>query len=334
MSMIQSLFGTLRGLSVKRRGLLFVLALSAGVLLVGRIAQRPNSLGSHVAQSTRTNVAISQPPSDADLKVEWQRVKESAKLMTPSPAGVAGESMGGFVGGSSYGGPLIAHAAELTVTTKEFIRSRSTLEEILERHHGYASKLRMTGQPSGSTLTATLRVPSSEFTSTVTDLKNLGNVEKEEQSADEITQQRADVEARLANAQNTLQRLQGILDKTKPWDNPGEVQRQFINVRAEITRLQAERIASEHRAVFANVLFSMREEIPAPVESFGAQFRKAALAGVSDAIGSLSGIALFVIGYGPAFLVWALLLFFPGRWMWRKWRQAAVTEQAQTAQNA
>ena len=54
--------------------------------------------------------------------------------------------------------PMIAHSAELAVATKEFVQSRSTLEEILERHRGYAAKLRMVGQKSGSVLSAMLRV--------------------------------------------------------------------------------------------------------------------------------------------------------------------------------
>jgi hypothetical protein len=333
-SIIESLSGTVRGLSPKRQRVLLFFALSVGLLVIGRFVQRPLPAPLRPGERFHGNAASQQAAPDADLKAEWQRVKESATRSTAAPSAIAGANKSSLAEESSYGGPLIAHAGELCVTTKDFSHSRSTLEEILERHHGYASKLRMTGQPSGSTLTATLRVPSSEFTSTVTDLKAIGNVEREEQTADEITQQRADLEARLANAQNTLQRLQGILAKTKPWDNLAEVQRQFVSVRAEVTRLQAERIASEHRTVFANVLFSLREEIVPPAESFSAQFRKAALSGVSDALGSLSGIALSAISYGPVFLVWTLLLYFPGRWIWRKWRSTAQSEAAQTAQSA
>ena len=43
-------------------------------------------------------------------------------------------------------------------------------------------------------------------------------VEQEEQTADEITQRRADVEARLLNAQNTLERLQAILAFLRAWE--------------------------------------------------------------------------------------------------------------------
>src|SRR6266851_3715764 len=103
--------------------------------------------------------------------------------------------------------PRIAYSAELSVVTKEFAHSRSSLEEILDRHRGYVAKLRMVGQPSGSVLSATLRVPSSEYRSALTELKGVGLVDHEEEAADEITQQHGELEARLVNAQNEEQRL-------------------------------------------------------------------------------------------------------------------------------
>ena len=68
-----------------------------------------------------------------------------------------------------------------------------------------------------------------------------------EQAADEITQQRADLEARLSNAHKTLQRLQELLKKqTYPDGNVRELQRQIAATSAEVNRLEAERQASEH----------------------------------------------------------------------------------------
>jgi DNA repair exonuclease SbcCD ATPase subunit len=219
------------------------------------------------------------------------------------------------------GTPLIAYSAELAVATKEFARSRASLEEILDHHRGYAAKLRMVGQPTGSVLSATLRIPSSEFAAAVNELKTLGQVEREEQAADEVTQQRADLEARLTNAQNMLRRLQELLKKQTYADrNVLELQRQIAGVTAEINRLEGDRAASEHRVVFANVLFSLREEITPPAETFAAQFHSAAVAGLSEAATSLSAILLWFIGRGPVFLLWAVILYLPSRFVWRRWQ--------------
>jgi len=326
-----SLLAGLRRLSPTRRGLLIVLFLSFGLFFILRAARPPVGSEIHTVGTAMQKGSSSPITPDSDLRAEWQRLKESSKVMPPAALSAPGTSVAGAVDGMGYGGPFISHAAELAVTTKEFSRSRASLEEILERHHGYASKLRMVGQPSGSTLTATLRVPSSEFNSAVTDLKTLGSVEREEQTADEITQQQADLEARLTNARNMLQQLQARLPK---YGTAVDLQRQIAAISLEISRLEAQRTAWQNRTIFANVLFSLREEVTAPVESFGAQFRKAALSGFSDALNSLSAVVLFVISYVPVIVVWILLLLFPGRWIWRKWRTAAEPANVHPAQSA
>jgi hypothetical protein len=276
------------------------------------------------------SAAVAVPPGiqpDAELKAQWERIKQAQKMAVPAPSLAEREVITPMTDGPGYTTPMIAHAAELAVSTKEFGRSRANLEEILERHHGYAAKLRMVGQPAASSLTATLRVPSSEFTSAVTDLKTLGKVEQEEQTADEITQRRADVEARLVNAQNTLERLQAIPAKGGKVHNLLEVQRQFANVSAEVARLEAERVSTEHQVTFAQVLLSLREEVNPPVESLAAEFRGAAIAGFSDVMSSLLAIILFVISRGPVTLLWVAVVFFPARWMWRKWHPVRDSQQ-------
>ena len=253
-------------------------------------------------------------------------MNEPRQSLAPGKSGSSAPSAGPetndrkqIAGTSAYDAPLIAHTAELAIATKEFARSRTELEEILERHRGYAARLRMVGRRTGSVLSATLRIPSPELISTVSELKSLGDVEQEEQAADEITQQRADLEARLSNAHKTLQRLQELLKKqTYPDGNVRELQRQIAATSAEVNRLEAERQASEHRVVFANVQFSLREEIAHPQESLSAQFHSAAAAGFNEAATSLSAIVLFLIGRGPVVLLWILILFVPVRFIWRR----------------
>ena len=123
----------------------------------------------------------------------------------------------------------------------------------------------------------------------------------------------------MINAQTRLERLQGILAKGGNNRNLWEVERQLRNVTAEISRLEAQRAANEHQVIFAQVLLHLREEMKPPAESVAAEFRNAAMVGLADLLGSLSAIALFGISRGPVTLLWVVLVFFPGRWMWRKW---------------
>ena len=133
-------------------------------------------------------------------------LKESARIATtPRPTGVYSPGSGDAAFTPEH---AMAQVAELSLSTQDFPRSRSGLEEILDRPSGYIARLRMEAQPSGSALSATLRIPSSELALALTDLKSLGHVDREEQTADEVTQQRSDLQACLLNARSSLHRLE------------------------------------------------------------------------------------------------------------------------------
>src|SRR5262249_37082287 len=60
--------------------------------------------------------------------------------------------------------PMIIRTASLSITTKDFDSARSHIEDILKRHHGYIGSLAVAGAAnSGRTLTACLRIPSSQL---------------------------------------------------------------------------------------------------------------------------------------------------------------------------
>ena len=320
-----SLLAKFRTLSPVRRGLVVVVAILFGLLVFARISPQPGK------QATRPGASIPEteittPELQTEAGHTRGELKEYSKEMAvPAPMGYRDFANGKVAMMTPPAEPLIAHTAELAVATKEFAKSRSSLEEILDRHRGYVAKLRMVGKPTGSTLSATLRIPSSEYGPTLSELKTLGQVEREEEAADEVTQQRAALEARLTNAQSTLHHLQELLKKQAyPDRNVMELQRQIASVNADINRLEADRLTAEHRVVFANVLFVLREEITPPTESLGAQFRNAAVAGFSEAAMSLSALLLILISRGPVFLFWIAILYLPVRFAWRRWRPAEL----------
>jgi hypothetical protein len=324
----------LRALPKVQRGLLCGIAIVLCLVLFGQ-ASRPHrvALNPPMAEFQTLENSPGTPPSDPD----WLEADEKQKDIPDALKEPAGSQLDlrtrQSAAGMPYPTPLVAHTAELAVATHDFAKSRTSLEEIVERHRGYAARLRMAGRRTGSILSATLRVPSAELGSTISELKTLGEVEQEEQAADEITQQRADLDARLANAQGTLRRLQELLKKqTYPDGNVRELQRQIGNASAEVNRLAAERDASEHRVVFANVRFCLREVVTAPQESLGAQLHAAAAAGIGEAAASLSAILLFLIGRGPLALLWIVILYFPARLVWRKWVVNAVPATNPVAQ--
>jgi hypothetical protein len=320
-----------RAMSKARRGPLLALGALLCIVFLGRVDRTMMPPGRHSETKLQPEPDWPAEPQASTGSLVDDEKQKVLREMQNEPTTSRGRLNGAAT--TAYATPLIAHTAELAVATREFVKSRASLEEILERHRGYAARLRMAGRRSGSVLSATLRVPTTELASTVSELKSLGDVEQEEQAADEVTQQRADLEARLSNAQNTLRRLQDLLKKqTYPDGNVRELQRQIANASAEVNRLQAERDASEHRIIFANMQFSLREVVSAPAESLGAQLHAAAAAGFGEASASLSAIVLFLIGRGPVALLWMVILYLPARLVWRRWLANAVPATAPVAQ--
>jgi len=311
-----------RSLSAAQRQIFLAAVSLLGLVLLTFHAATTSNKGhqSGPAETSNTGTAvISSPGLPAPLDARTNVLKEAAAVpMSP----MAYEARIGDVAGVA-GGPRITYSAELSVVTKEFARARSSMEDVLERHRGYTAKLRMVGQPSGSTLSATLRVPATEYRNALAELKGLGDLERDEEAADEIVQQHGDLEARLQNAQNNERRLQQWLkdspDKGAALDS---IEQQLSQLRGEIGRLEAERRAYDDRAVFSNIYFSMREEKIAPAVTFGAELRGAAISGLSDAFHALAGVLLFCVNYGPSLLLWAAFLYFPGRMLWRRFRPA------------
>ena len=322
--------------SAARRGLLLVGCVAAGIFLLflsgskqGMAPGRPTSV-QLTPDRGRPNSEFLPLPSVPSMGGETKELDALLMSRPPSEAYKVGprDSAG------LLQEPRIAYSAELTVATKEFAHSRASLEEILEHHHGYVAKLRMVGQPAGSVLSATLRVPSSEYRSALAELKAVGLVEHEEEAADEITQHHSELEARLVNAQNEEQRIQRMLqNRDNKFSDTTSLERQVAMLRGEIERIQAERYSSGSRVSFANVFFSLREERTSPAETIGAKLRNAGLSGLNDALESISAILLFLASRGPLLALWAVLIYVPARYFWRRRAQLAFSD-AQPPKNS
>jgi hypothetical protein len=223
--------------------------------------------------------------------------------------------------------PMIARVAGITLTTKEFDKTRVSLEEILKRHGGYMGELKVSAPTdAGRSLTATLRIPAPQLDPALVELKKLGRVEDESQGGEEVTQQYVDLEARLANGIHTEQRLTEILrTRTGKLQDVLKVELEIDRVRGEIEQMQAEKKELSKRVAFATLNTTVKEEYFAKLQgtppSTGSRFRNAAVDGYNTVVEGVIEVGLFLLSAGPSLLLWAAILFFPARWVWKKLRR-------------
>jgi hypothetical protein len=228
------------------------------------------------------------------------------------------------------GQPMIARTISLSVITKDFDASRKSLDAILTSHNGYAAGLNVsTPQSAARSLQASLRVPAPQLAAALVELKSLGRVETESQNGEEVTQQHADLVARLKNSRETEQRLQAILvQRTGKISDVLEVEQEIARVRGEIEQMEAEQKNLEHRVDFATIDLKLAEEYKAtldsPAPSVATQFHNALINGYTSATDSLLGLLLFFVQYSPVLLLWIAILSSPAWLLWRRWKRASA----------
>jgi len=230
--------------------------------------------------------------------------------------------------GLTLAAPMIARTVSLSIVVKDFDAARASLDAILARHNGYAANLNVaTPQGTGRTIQGSLRVPAPQLVAAVAELKALGRVENETQGGEEVTQQHADIVARLKNSRETEQRLQDVLrTRTGKVKDVLEVEEEIARVRGEIEQMEAEQQTLEHRVNFATIDLKLAEEYKAelitPAPSVGTQLRNALVDGFRTAFQSLLALVLFFAASGPTLLLWLMILSFPAWLLWRRYQRS------------
>jgi hypothetical protein len=228
--------------------------------------------------------------------------------------------------------PMIARKAQLEIVVAKLDDARQATDRIAKERKGYFAQLSATDE-SGSArmLVASLRVPADQLDACLVELKKLGRVIQESQSGEEVTQQHVDLAARLNNSRNTEARLNGVLQqRSGPVKEILEVEKESARVRGEIEQMEAEQQTLEHRVNFATIDLKLAEEYKAqlssPAPSVGMQLRNATVNGFRNASETLLGILLFFAESGPTLLLWLLILLFPARLIWKRYkRQLAMS---------
>jgi hypothetical protein len=220
----------------------------------------------------------------------------------------------------------IARTASLLTRSSAFDASLAQLRQIVSAHQGFLEDLRTQSQSgSGRALAATLSVPSKEFDPTVADLKTLGHVEAISEAGEDSAVKLATAERHFAAAQTNLSRLQKLQRERK-----GEL-RDAVALEKDIaqaneTVAEAER---QHESLVstvaqAHIHLILMEDYRAPLDANFAgstlALRNSFVEGLSAIFSSLALVLGVLFEFGLPLLFWAIILFWPLRALWRRFR--------------
>ena len=220
-------------------------------------------------------------------------------------------------------GPFISRTARLSLVTGNLDAARNGATAVVSEAGGIVISMNISGHSGAAPIfSAAVRVPAARLDEVLAKLKTIGRVTDEAQTAEDVTEQIADVGARLANSRNTERRLNDLLLKrTGSLADVLAAEREVARVREEIERLDAQRQNLDRRVTYAVVHLLIGEERTSRLTDgpgHGRAFRNALVDGARFAYESFVGAALFVLRVLPAVALWAIVLAWPLRWIWRR----------------
>lgn len=154
-----------------------------------------------------------------------------------------------------------------------------------------------------------VRVPAADLDDYLDDVSALGTVESLQVSAEDVTAQAVDLDARIAAIQTSVDRLTELLGQADTTKDLIEIERELSARQAELDSLRAQRASLSELVALSTVTIDL---IPTPsAEAFVAPGFVSGLESGWAAVVSVAGIAITVLGFAAPFVVLLLIIGVP-----------------------
>lgn len=279
------------------RSYLFLLFAALIVLMSG--CKKKEEMGRPTAPSvSRSDVAPAKAPAAAPV--------ESSKAL--QEAGVPQKNKRKII---------LSH--ELALEVKSIADTVETLTQLADASGGYVFKSTRSSRDKRTYIGEIgIRVPAGKSSGILTTIRKMGRIDRENSTADDITEEYVDLDARLKNAQATEIRLKELYQRAGKISDVLVVEKELTRVRGEIEVFMARKrnwdLQTEMVTINLN-LYESGASLPSSGRFWG-PIRSGFGDGVEGFAKSLQGLIIFL---GLA-LPWALgggVLFF----LMKKWKQ-------------
>jgi hypothetical protein len=292
---------------MRRRAACLIVIVAVSVTVVGCAmgAAAPPSLG-------REDVASAEmaPVMVPEAEMPMETTEESRDM--------------GLATGNGTGDRMIVRTASLSLVVEDTEKTLADIERLATELEGYVSNLqtwRYNDQLAGS---VTVRIPEASFDQARERIKELAiELESENVSGQDVTEEYVDLEARLHNLEVAEEELLELLDSAQETHKDAEsilaIYNEITNVRQQIEQIKGRMQYLENSAALATLTITLTpEEIEEPVVEPGWEPLKQARDALRALVDSLQTLidlliwaALFLLPLGailaaPFVLVWLI----------------------------
>lgn len=299
-----------------------LLALALGASLVGGCAQVPNMMLRQEAMTTEAGGAAGDAPLANQAKApaaESVAADQATDVIDPLPSNDVGQPT-----------PQLVKQANLVLLLTDVDKGLDQVQTIVQQAQGDVLNLQDQRSSEGATqqVTLTLRVPQAKLETVLDSLRPLGTVQQQSLSAEDVSSQLVDLDARIKNLRQSEAALLKIMERSGEVSQVLEVARELSSVRESIERMAAQQQKLKRQVAYSQIYLTLQSPVTQapplrPVgETLGNTWDAATQSVKAFTIGGLK-LGLWLLAYSP---YWALLAA-AGYGGYRLW-QSSTTQTA------
>jgi hypothetical protein len=184
------------------------------------------------------------------------------------------------------------------------------------------------------TATLQIRIPQDKLEPTLEALADLGTVERRSISAEDVSNQLIDLQARLRNLRRTEEMLLEIMERSGSVGDVLNVAKEVSNVRSSIEQIDAQLKSLQNRVSYSTIDVQLQAAIASttPQRNLGEQLQgtwQVATHSVQDFSITLVKLLLWLLAYSPYLLVVAMIFGIAWRLRSRQRIRAATSNDAE-----
>jgi hypothetical protein len=242
------------------------------------------------------------------------RVSSDEKMSYGAPAPAAAPVT---IAGSGIETKIIK-TAYITIEVKDVTGSVEALKTLVVSKNGYVSSSSISeGYNKRLSGTVVLRIPQSEFDTTLTGVKAIGTVKSVSTQGEDVTEEYVDIQAQKTSYQNQLAQYNEIMKKAVKVSDVIEIQQQIDRVQTTLNQLEGRLKYLNSRIDMSTITVTLQEPEPLGGES-GPSFVSALNEGIAGFFGMVYGMIVIVLTLLPLILFCAAVY---GIYRWRKGKQ-------------
>lgn len=227
--------------------------------------------------------------------------------------------------------PQLAKTADIIIRVNTIEQSLDSIKTITQQNQGDILSLNdriPANERDHHSVFLQIRVPQQQLDSTLEALNQLGEIQQRSLTAEDVSAQLVDHQARLRNLRKTEATLLAIMDRSGGVADVLKVAQELSNVRNSIEQIDAQLNALQNRVAYSTISLTLEEAI-ASSRASSTQLQttwETATSSLRRSTIDLMQLGIWLIVYSPY-----LLLLTGGIGVWHHWRRKSHQSNGSTA---